>query len=718
MRPIWQVALFLLFFLSLAVASSLQEAPLLPESPAGSPSASSPKDSADRGDGDFVLDLRERAYAKIKVPCVGCFDDGHEESLIFEIEALASEQPCGYANLTINGQSLPQQATSIQSWGNSSLWASRPDGRPVENIFANWQSDCVRGERRPSHEANLLPGRTHQILTLAVKNAHGKIVSQGKPGFTVSFQQTGEPELVRIEPVVTLRVNESPDLVRAWVSPLKKNRLFDLPSEASVTTLKDVYLDSSSTTSLATSFEREILDFLHCDTDSEIGSSDHALLCRAVKKPLEALVGTAADNMKPSNPDSKVPDTLIDDDPPEADIDDLLEQESRLTRLQQDTMTRLQKLRAKLSRSRKSSSSRSKGLSPQLHEESIMPSQIEKDVSQVVEGGVSFEKDTLAPPPYASISPTPSDEDFTFHDELGDSPAWEKSNLAGFDTASNDELPEYTESYRRRTLFIACLVLLVIIFTLFPVSLLVFLHKYYSRSRRAEREWAREVRRNARAVQTARRKQMVRKWCQAAIIRLKAAADIVRRSPPAGAASASQDEEKLSPNKNMVVEHLEVTLPPSLPQPPPPVAQAHPSNAMMRRELWEFRTAADIVAALIDPHSSRRRPPPAYDDHHPRRRDSLPGYSSDEDVVPPPRYDESTNATCCGRVAGAITRCLHRSSTPPSSVSRGSEDGSPESSVIATSPRWSIDTGPSFLTEERRARGLSLSSVGSDLRRI
>ncbi|KAI9824412.1 MAG: hypothetical protein M1832_001947 [Thelocarpon impressellum] len=199
-----------------------------------------------------------------------------------------------------------------------------------------------------------------------------------------------------------------------------------------------------------------------------------------------------------------------------------------------------------------------------------------------------------------------------------------------------------------------------------------------SRTSRAERRWLREARRNARSVRRAQRRQAFKAW-------------FASLCPHRRFSSRPVDE--TGNEKSSMVAAQEIVL-----------------EEAMQAELRELRSAADFVSALAnleDGHGQHRQspltppntittPPSSARPSTPRRStsSSLPSYRSDGDLhlargPPPPEY-ESDGDDGGAEMAGLLvadgfqySRGLY---TPG-----GSSPDTPDSSVVDTSPRSSVE---------------------------
>ncbi|KAI9831782.1 MAG: hypothetical protein M1819_004679 [Sarea resinae] len=167
---------------------------------------------AENQESDFPLvDLHEpSAYAKFNVRCPGCFEDSApewDEDLVFEIEALTADHPCGVSNLTVNGQALAQDWSGIWAEGSGSLTTQRREHGESRDLAASWKASCVF-DIVPDEGTDSDEEDAAQILTIIIHSVDGKEIT-GSPGFSVLFRQFPVPELLRISPVPVQSIEDS-----------------------------------------------------------------------------------------------------------------------------------------------------------------------------------------------------------------------------------------------------------------------------------------------------------------------------------------------------------------------------------------------------------------------------------------------------------------------------------------------------------------------------
>jgi hypothetical protein len=100
------------------------------------------------------------------------------------LDVLPSDQPCGFGNITIDGQPLPQNldADTRVSSGKGSISTSTKSV-----IVGSWTFDCIAVNGKPDG----------QLLLFTVHSVDGE--STEDVAFSVLFKQTGETEIMNIE---------------------------------------------------------------------------------------------------------------------------------------------------------------------------------------------------------------------------------------------------------------------------------------------------------------------------------------------------------------------------------------------------------------------------------------------------------------------------------------------------------------------------------------
>ncbi|TVY40052.1 hypothetical protein LOCC1_G005215, partial [Lachnellula occidentalis] len=123
------------------------------------------------------------ALVSIEVPTKSRSPDEWDSQVLgFRIDVLKSEAACGFGNLTINGQLLPQGLEDNVMTGKGPISTERKGV-----VVASWQFHCINVNGQP--EA--------QLLKLVVDLVDGKAMRD--VGFSVAFKQTGATEIINIE---------------------------------------------------------------------------------------------------------------------------------------------------------------------------------------------------------------------------------------------------------------------------------------------------------------------------------------------------------------------------------------------------------------------------------------------------------------------------------------------------------------------------------------
>ncbi|KAE8452584.1 hypothetical protein EG329_013843 [Mollisiaceae sp. DMI_Dod_QoI] len=107
--------------------------------------------------------------------------EGRTRILGLELEVLNSEEACGYGNVTIDGQALPQSLDGDVSSGKG------PVSTRESIIFGSWSFYCIKVNGVPDS----------QLLKFAVDSVDGETVQD--VGFSVLFRQFSSIEVITIE---------------------------------------------------------------------------------------------------------------------------------------------------------------------------------------------------------------------------------------------------------------------------------------------------------------------------------------------------------------------------------------------------------------------------------------------------------------------------------------------------------------------------------------
>ena len=124
-------------------------------------------------------------------------DEWAKEALAFRLDVFPSEEACGYGNVTVDGQVLPQKVEGDASTGKGHVTTDR------KNIIgASWSFQCIKVNGQPDS----------QFLKFVIDVIDGK--AQEDVGFSALFKQTGSTEIINIETDLSL-----PDQVVANPNP-------------------------------------------------------------------------------------------------------------------------------------------------------------------------------------------------------------------------------------------------------------------------------------------------------------------------------------------------------------------------------------------------------------------------------------------------------------------------------------------------------------------
>ena len=116
----------------------------------------------------------------------------------FGLEAFLSQQPCGYGTITVDDQLLPQESTLRSSKGHGIVSAQNTSDDTTHVLDAEWEFSCLGFPAGPTHEAPDSSSDRVQFFVFTVRGVDGQLVG-GDVGFTVSYQQSPAPQLLRVE---------------------------------------------------------------------------------------------------------------------------------------------------------------------------------------------------------------------------------------------------------------------------------------------------------------------------------------------------------------------------------------------------------------------------------------------------------------------------------------------------------------------------------------
>ncbi|KAK0644704.1 hypothetical protein DIS24_g8592 [Lasiodiplodia hormozganensis] len=181
---------------ALALLPALAAAAVLPPTHRPHQRSSSPDDVK-----PVVLELdAQNAQATFSVPCQGCLGASDDESLVFDFQVFPSDQPCGEANITLNGHQLIQEWNGIRAEGNGSISSANKataEHEPDHDITLSWETACLF-ESLSEPDASEYGDDVAQLLTVNIQKVDDKAVRHSA-GFSVSFKQAARKvELLRL----------------------------------------------------------------------------------------------------------------------------------------------------------------------------------------------------------------------------------------------------------------------------------------------------------------------------------------------------------------------------------------------------------------------------------------------------------------------------------------------------------------------------------------
>lgn len=141
---------------------------------------------------------------------------------MFEIEALASDKPCGISNVHLNGQGLNQEWDGVHAWGNGTITTQESTGLGIRKLRASWKTSCIFNTI-PQDGSNSQGKDAAQVLTFIIDQVDGQEID-AVSGFTVSFKQLDTPEILRISPKPVLSAGEA-ESAEEWRNPSPSLRI-------------------------------------------------------------------------------------------------------------------------------------------------------------------------------------------------------------------------------------------------------------------------------------------------------------------------------------------------------------------------------------------------------------------------------------------------------------------------------------------------------------
>ena len=116
---------------------------------------------------------------------------------MFELSTGATNAACGESNIILNGNELTQTWDGFNGAGSGAITAKLPNGHRSQELVASWQSLCVLPDSSKFLSTNDRPAL---VLTVRIHQADQEDKADQDLGFTISFRQLGEPEILRLDP--------------------------------------------------------------------------------------------------------------------------------------------------------------------------------------------------------------------------------------------------------------------------------------------------------------------------------------------------------------------------------------------------------------------------------------------------------------------------------------------------------------------------------------
>ncbi|KIW62375.1 hypothetical protein PV04_10555 [Phialophora macrospora] len=134
-------------------------------------------------------------------PCSGCFEDP-DDGLELTLDIDSAEEECSTTAPRLNG--LPLVASNYGNGvasGQVFLQSKSTRGSSVRNVHASWESTCLKGEA--------------SIVSVRLEGVVGQDALNDPSGFTTSFKQKGQPQVLRLQDKPVDRLSQ--DLCEAWL---------------------------------------------------------------------------------------------------------------------------------------------------------------------------------------------------------------------------------------------------------------------------------------------------------------------------------------------------------------------------------------------------------------------------------------------------------------------------------------------------------------------
>lgn len=138
---------------------------------------------------------------------------------MFELSTGTTDAACGLSDIVLNGNELSWDGAN--GAGSGLITAKSLNGDGGQDLFASWQSLCIpHSSESPSED-----DRPALVLTVQFNQIDRDEVDQDA-GFTVSFRQLSNPEILRLDPSpLSITSNDSSLDLDSWRDPPPSSRL-------------------------------------------------------------------------------------------------------------------------------------------------------------------------------------------------------------------------------------------------------------------------------------------------------------------------------------------------------------------------------------------------------------------------------------------------------------------------------------------------------------
>jgi hypothetical protein len=147
-----------------------------------------------------LLQQRGRQLSKLTCP-LHCYVDAYKPWQVFDVAIYKATKACGEGHLLINGQTVDWSGNTVEGAG---IFPTALTGT-LDNheVKATWKASCVANEA--------------QIFSFHVQQV-GEDLAQHDPGFTISFKQQDQPEVLRVV-AQSIDIGYPEDLAQQWTRP-------------------------------------------------------------------------------------------------------------------------------------------------------------------------------------------------------------------------------------------------------------------------------------------------------------------------------------------------------------------------------------------------------------------------------------------------------------------------------------------------------------------